>query len=530
MRKAAGFAILVAVLALVACKASAPAVEPKPLRLALLPMDGRSVTREMPVDIGATAGVEVVVPPVEILGYRRVAADLDAVREWLYAAVEGADALVVSLDMLGYGGLSPSRQSGLTYEGVVENLSAIVAVRNSYPRLPIYALLTNMRIPSHNTDAEEPDYWGTYGLDLWQYSYYTHQYAVTGYELAGLLAGEARSAVPDEYVQDFHARRERNFAVNMYALDLLEQGVLDFLVFPQDDTSLYGFNIAEQQVLSREIDARGLCDRTLMYPGADEVGSVLLARALNRLHGTAPGFFVLYGTVNGAQIVARYEDRPLQETVASQIAAAGGRMVQNIDDADIVLAVNTPGVAQGEVSIPAHSALVEEGRDVKSFVQQIDKHLREGRAVAVADVAYANGADVALVTEMGAVFYLFELAAYAGWNTAGNSIGAAVAHASMQHSAGRNVNPMAHVSFLLKRFCDDYLYQALIRAQVQQSYDTQSMTPAALQEVVRGAMERAIREFYEQHFATVGELWISAIYLPWNRTFEVGLDVGVGGR
>jgi len=56
--------------------------------------------------------------------------------------------------------------------------------------------------------------------------------------------------------------------------------------------------------------------------------------------------------------------------------------------------------------------------------------LEAGRRVAVADCAHPNGADPALVRALQVVVggEWERLSGYAGWNTAGNTIGTAVAH------------------------------------------------------------------------------------------------------
>ncbi len=59
----------------------------------------------------------------------------------------------------------------------------------------------------------------------------------------------------------------------------------------------------------------------VIYPGADEVGMLLLARAVNKKRRLTPSFKVEFSSVNGPFIITRYEDRPLLEGIKGQINA-----------------------------------------------------------------------------------------------------------------------------------------------------------------------------------------------------------------
>ena len=82
------------------------------MRIALVPLDDRPVNTELVRDVAAIAGATVDIPPAPLLPNYRSAGDADGIGAWLLDLSRGAlDAAVVSLDMLGYGGLIPSRIS-----------------------------------------------------------------------------------------------------------------------------------------------------------------------------------------------------------------------------------------------------------------------------------------------------------------------------------------------------------------------------------------------------------------------------------
>ena len=83
---------------------------PKRLRIALVPLDDRPVCLQYPTMMAPLAHAEVVAPPIELLGRFTTPGDTDAIARWLRAQDWRAfDALIVSTDMLAYGGLVASR-------------------------------------------------------------------------------------------------------------------------------------------------------------------------------------------------------------------------------------------------------------------------------------------------------------------------------------------------------------------------------------------------------------------------------------
>ena len=77
--------------------------------IALLPLDNRPCNLQFPAQIAAIGGAQLLAPPVNRLGQFNQRADCDALRAWLDDLPE-VSALIVSIDMLAYGGLVASRK------------------------------------------------------------------------------------------------------------------------------------------------------------------------------------------------------------------------------------------------------------------------------------------------------------------------------------------------------------------------------------------------------------------------------------
>lgn len=493
------------------------------LTIALLPMDGRPVTREMPVQLGAVAGATVLTPPAGLLGFWKEPGDRAALRAWLQEAAVQADAVVVAGDMLAYGGLVPSRILPVSAAEALAHLGVLKSLRESSPGKPTYLFNTVMRISNADSDIEEPPYWAEYGTRFWRWSYETDRGDV---EAAARWANE----IPTQLREGYLALRHARYQVNLALLDWVDEGVLDLLVFPQDDCARHGFHVRERNSLMEAVAAMGLTEKVLAYPGADEVAAALVARAIHQLRGTRPRFWPVYSSEAGPNALTKYEDIPLGQTVAAHIRAAGGELAPGPDEADLLLAVHSPASVQGDWYLQAEldgSPIPD--TQVDRFVETVAVEVEGGKAVALADVCYANGADPAFMERLLQRVAVAQLAAFSAWNTAGNTLGSAVALAGMTATcrapdpADAHAASISHATFLLTRLSDDYLYQSLIRPRWAQA---RRMTETDLMAVAVPPLAERIRALHAAHFGHY-QLDLRSISFPWHRPFEVRVDLSL---
>jgi hypothetical protein len=164
-------------------------------------------------------------------------------------------------------------------------------------------------------------------------------------------------------------------------------------------------------------------------------------------------------------------------------------------------------------------------RVVDATVAHVRSALRR-KPVAVADVAYCNGADPALVRALQRERLFSRLHGYAGWNTAGNTIGTAVAH-----GIARLLSPQtprsetAHRLFLFERLLDDYAYQSIVRQQAISRAGRLGLSPInlgsrrmELQRFVARRLGAMAHSIWRRNFA--GAPPPVRIRLPWPRLFE----------
>jgi len=490
------------------------------MKIALLPLDERPANTRYPRMVAAIGGHELRLPPADLLSRYRQPGRCDALAAWLDEQAAACDALLVSCEMLAHGGLIASRISDEPAAAALARLEALRAIRARHPRLTIYGLNVIMRVSRHNNAAEEPSYWAEHGAQMYHLSQLMHR-AELGQGVSAELA-QARAALPAEIIKDFVARRHRGHLLNRAALQLLADGVFDTLVLSSDDTSPYGLPAREKRLLARRAELLAVGERLLMYPGADEVAAVLVARLLNRAAGRAPSFQPVYLLPGGGDSVAPFEDGPVATTVERQVQAAGGRLTV-AGPADVLLFVHPPLAPDAEWvgDYPEDAYPAGQRAELLAGAARLHEALAQRQPAALADVAYANGASHTLLRALAQQGDLLDLAAFGAWNTAGNSIGTVVAQAC----AALGGDTAANRRFLAHRLAEDWGYQTVVRhdlrAHLRQTTGSSEPAPASLAEIAAWTAARLNAFLAEQQLPCR----LGAVTLPWGRTFEVDFDV-----
>lgn len=485
------------------------------LTLVALPVDGRPAVREQVQMLLEAGGCQGLMPPVADLGLMRQPADRERLALWLREQAPRAQGLVISVDMLVYGGLVPSRFIPDALQDLQQRLQLLRELKAAAPERPLYAFAATMRISNNNVAEEEKPYWAEHGEQIWAWSFHADRHAQQ-HDPADLARAEAaRAQIPAAIQQDYLATRNRNFAINQQLLTLVAEGVIDRLVLPQDDTAEYGFNIAERRALQAGIERAGLQKQVLVYAGADEVMHTLCAHLVARLRREPP--LKLWLSCSDPQglkdLRARYEDRPVLDSLASQLEAVGAERVEAIEDADLVLGLHSAGTAQGDwaMRLKLPSPLDSEQ------LQQWLRKLPADKPLAIADLAYANGADPSLIDAAAVHIGLPNLVGYAGWNTASNSLGSLLAQLVL---ARADLGSAANQRMLSLRLLEDHLYQACLRQTLRDSIDEAALSPVELE----AAASLLFIPASDAWLQAQGLPWrVEQLWLPWQRSFEVGL-------
>ena len=487
------------------------------MKLVLVPPDTRPPTLDLPVALAQAVGVEVQVPPEGALPSINQPGDVSVLAAWLEDAAAVADTLIVSLETLCLGGMIPARRVDDSLGAALERLEGLLRLKTRFPKLDIYAHGTVVRVAHSDDPVEEKPYYGRHGPVLRTYSdaFDRHARRSDAERKASLAA--ATEAVPPEVLEDWLRTRARNHKLHLRALELTHSGVIGHLCLTLDDTSPYGLAAVDRRALEARTDALALWSKVDIYPGADEVPVTLLARALNP---EPTPVFVRYSGALGAGAGMKYEDRPAGELVKAHLRAARCHTAQTPDEATFVLAVNTPGRAQREPA-PDFEHVDTADRHLPEFVDFIGRTLAAGKPVTVADIAYPNGAEARFFGLLQTL-PIAQLTGYSAWNTAGNTLGGALA---LGVAGTRVVDAARWTELLFNRLVDDALYQGEVRAELSRALGEVSpfdlgARHAEAERLLGELLEPRARALWDAHFVKTGHtLTWHPPTLPWPRLF-----------
>src|SRR4028118_846275 len=127
--------------------------------LALVPLDDRPCNVRFPQQIAAIGGDVVAVPPLPALGHFNSPGQPSDIARWLHELPQ-IEALIVSIDMLAYGGLVASRKPHVGEAEALARLEMLKVFRRMRPEVPIYAFNILMRLAiTMDSDEAVPHYY-----------------------------------------------------------------------------------------------------------------------------------------------------------------------------------------------------------------------------------------------------------------------------------------------------------------------------------------------------------------------------------
>ncbi len=478
-------------------------------RVFLIPLDSRPVCYDMPRRLAAMAGLELGMPSPALLGQLKTPANFKTLARWVKNHLFENDPLIVALDTVAYGGLISSRVNEEPLEILQERVQAFFSQVKADA---CFGFTSVLRIPNYDFAEEEPEYWNEYGKKLYQYSAELHE---KGYSTV--------EGIPAPVLEDFMARREKNFALNESYLSLVSGGQLDYLTYCQDDTGPFGLNVQEAQLLESQIKKRKLGESAHIQTGADEVAACMLARWMALQQDAPIKVYPFYSSEAGRKLTAKFDGLPIEAVVEKAVRACGAIVVKKAAEADFWLMVHTPEERQGDHCSREQARVSPDQLD--EVLKLLDKALAMGKPLSIADVAYANGGDPRLVERLVARFDdLTGLYGYAGWNTPGNAIGTSVAMGLIRLMAERNksFDPEAFCKLMLIRLADDWLYQADVRNTVRRSMNGSAQNGSPDEKLLNVLMADGL--FLLKSRLGLENQLVHCRY-PCQRTFEVEIGI-----
>lgn len=493
------------------------------MKVIYLPLDERPCNAAFAARIADGSPLTLMTPPQAVLGNKKTPANAEEIEKFLLAAGRSADACVLSLDMLLYGGIVPSRIHHLSPEMLEERLGTVRRMKEENPELKIFAFALIMRCPAYSSSDEEPDYYETCGREIFLSGQVKHKREL------GLVSPGKADALLAEYgkktkafLSDFETRRRVNRS--MLEKILTEyRDCFEVLVIPQDDSATYGYTTMDREYLKGIIEKSGYGD-VPMYPGADEVGMTLLCRAACDLSGRHPRLACVYADDRAKDMTPLYEDRPVGKTLPLLLSTSGCLSPRDGENADITLYLNYPANEPREVWDEPSAAYGE--RNLPAFCDRIAAQVRDGKTVAVADVAFCNGGEAGFVRMLADRISLTDLSSYAGWNTSSNTVGTAVCQAVFAWLFGASNNLRL---FTAERLYEDVGYCGHVRRAVTREIEPMGFgyfDAGETDDVVAHLVRDRLNTYMKEKFPEIADTYeIDRCRMPWRRMFEVDLTL-----
>ena len=508
---------------------------PPRMTILLIPLDSRPPCTSYVESLAHMAGMKVILPPSDLLDEYRRPGNVAGLQEWLQRNIYRADAAIVSVDMLTYGGLLTSRQGTGTAGAIEKTLALLSYVHETHPRVKVYAFNIIPRLLIAD-DVRTEKY--KQPMADWSMLQDTVSLFENPRDVARLQ--ELETLIPADIRDHYRSLYAANSHLNQQLWGLAQKGVLAGLVLGQDDSAPFGLGNLERRRLDNALASHpDLSNRLFITRGTDEVAISLLGKVAASAENPGHKVYIHFTEEHAADTIMPYMPGPLFQTIDEKLALAGAQVTDSIPSADYILVIH----AGNPHSQPKR--LTAEANRIKAWVQA-------GRSVALVDLAKDWRADQTLLPYLrrnGTPVY--QLVAYAGWNTASNSIGTAVTQASMvllgrvrapeQAAVSRET---ARLGFLAARLLDDWYYQKVYRPVLNADLQKRGINPYDLQQAQEAVTLQVNHHLYNAWLQLVYWDWRNATWslppdkkpsyaiagwklhsgLPWDRTFEIFVE------
>ena len=426
-----------------------------------VPIDNRPCNLYQVVQVAQKLGYEVLTPPEEFFGTNTRRGKPDELWAWLNKNAPRADLAVISTDAMIYGGLIDSRIHDLDPQIISERAHKFKAFDRKFFDMPIYAFGTIMRTPHYNYVGDVP-YYETHGARIFNYTALLDKQ-----EIEPLTRGDEKklknleAEIPAEYLDDYFSRRAVNTQANELFIEYTRQGIFEYFLLGCDDSAQYSQTHRESRQLLESSSDLGKT-AVQVTSGADELGMLMISRAINKDRDHMPFISVVYNDGKGAATFPSYANETIGTSIDAAIIAAGGLRVPADERADLVLAVNTRRNGKTFEAGDVKKNKINLRGDLKSFMAILDDLMAKNYPVGVIDIAFANGADNALMNQFKLNDLQFKIRAYGGWNTATNSSGFLIGAGVLT----KFMDDKDIAELLITRYLDDWAYQTKIRQEI----------------------------------------------------------------
>lgn len=508
----------------------------------LVPLDSRPVCSTMVQKLGRIVGLNVIVPPKELLDNYRHPANRKKLYEWLNNNISHYQKAIISADILLHGSLLQSRQTTVTPKEQQKFLQGLQKLRQEngmHTAIDIFSIIPRLLV----SDELLPDRW--YQFHLMRYSQLLDMTEINNdpYMTKELL--EYQNKIPNNILAKYLALFKNSHQFNLALLEAArkQQSQVPFnIIIGQDDASPFGLPHRNALQLQKFMQHEKLQHHTSITYGADEIASLLLTRYYLQQQKWQPKVYLQFATPNTEFMHMPYMAVSTGAAIRNQLQFVGAAITDDYQAADVILYIH----CGDEKHLPQ-----------KQQVQAISNILAQNKRLALVDLsANFNAEEMLLPYLLDEKVPVNHLCAYAGWNTFSNSSGTAIAQSllftgrlyELQKAKSESQQIAAlyaqNLQFTIERMVEDYYYQKKLHPQLRPYLESFGITPTDLMPDAKEQTEFSLQKkislyscyllhsnlgrtpFYEdKHNAYYLRDLAIGVRLPWNRIFEVSLDV-----
>ena len=508
----------------------------------LVPLDSRPVCSTMVQKLGRIVGLNVIVPPKELLDNYSHPANRKKLYEWLNNNISHYQKAIISADILLHGSLLQSRQTTVTPKEQQKFLQGLQKLRQEngmHTAIDIFSIIPRLLV----SDELLPDRW--YQFHLMRYSQLLDMTEINNdpYMTKELL--EYQNKIPNNILAKYLALFKNSHQFNLALLEAArkQQSQVPFnIIIGQDDASPFGLPHRNALQLQKFMQHEKLQHHTSITYGADEIASLLLTRYYLQQQKWQPKVYLQFATPNTEFMHMPYMAVSTGAAIRNQLQFVGAAITDDYQAADVILYIH----CGDEKHLPQ-----------KQQVQAISNILAQNKRLALVDLsANFNAEEMLLPYLLDEKVPVNHLCAYAGWNTFSNSSGTAIAQSllftgrlyELQKAKSEPQQIAAlyaqNLQFTIERMVEDYYYQKKLHPQLRPYLESFGITPTDLMPDAKEQTEFSLQKkislyscyllhsnlgrtpFYEdKHNAYYLRDLAIGVRLPWNRIFEVSLDV-----
>lgn len=482
-----------------------------PEKVVLIPLDSRPCNTQYPEILGRMVNKQIKIPYAFLDNFLEPA-KIEELWLWLESNSKEADKIIITTNQLINGSLIASRDPQ-SYKDMEKRLAKLEAFcrKNKNKEITVITILPRL-LPSQFTH-------------LWGYQEPLIEYAqlIDRADLEGRQPPSVPAELPENIWKEYLSIYENTQQLAKRLISLTDEGLIDHYLIGQDDGEKYGLS----NKLVRELKP-AFNEKVWFVQGADELTMLTLSRSLNFKNGLT--YALGYSNEEFKEVYFPFEAAPLEEVINTKVNY-----------------LNFPLEKESEINFVIHT-------DPKNS-SVLERMIREKETnyLGIIDIAYTNRGDIELLDFLFDPKIWPKVKGYAGWNTAGNSIGTELSHAAAyqylkenygRYSKNAQVDALqAYLEFKYIRMAEDLIYQGILRQELIERLTQLNIDPHNIDGSQYATANEILAQLflpYEEELKKVflgeyriGEIEfrvedISAqIQLPWRRTFEAKVTPNV---